>query len=109
MEEIKMLQPILSIVLTVLGLIMVVFGWFIVKVFSAVTESLNKLESRINDLSGIISGLNATQLAYKENTEDIKIKCVSRHAEINKTLKEHDCKLNEHDTSIQLLKQKVQL
>lgn len=104
-----MLQPLLSIVLSVLGLIMIVFGWFIVKVFSAVTESLNKLESRINDLSGIISGLNATQLAYKENTEDIKIKCVSRHAEINKTLKEHDYKLNEHDTSIQLLKQKVQL
>lgn len=104
-----MLQPILSVVISVLGLVMIVFGWFIVKVFGAVTDSIKKLDGRIHDLSQIISGLNATQLAYKENTEEVKIKCVARHTEINKTLKEHECKINEHDTSIQLLKQKVKL
>lgn len=98
---------ILSALLTVLGLLMIVFGWFMVKVFANVTDSVTRLNDQIYKLSGTISGMNAIQLTYQGGIDDMKGGCVNRHKDVREKLEDHSNKISEHDGDIKVLKSKI--
>ena len=100
------MQAVIGIVLSVLGLLMVVFGWFIIKVFSSVTDSIKDLNKTTFTLSNTISGMNAIQLTYQGGIDEMKDKCSGKHDRINLRLDKHEEKLNSLDTKIQLIEKK---
>ena len=91
---------ILPALLTVLGLLMVVFGWFMVKVIGSVTDSIAKLNDQILKLTGLLSGMNAIQLSAQDG-------CSRRHKDIHDKLEEHSNKLSSHSGDIRVLQEKI--
>ena len=96
----------IDIALTVLGFLMVIFGWFIIKVFGTVTDSIKELNKTTFTLSNTISGMNAIQLTYQGGIDELKHRCSGKHDKINERLDKHEEKLSVLDTKIQLIEKK---
>jgi len=104
------LSEIIGIVLTVVGLLIGVSGWFIVRVFNDISDRLKEaneesknIRKELSHLGNITSGLHATQIAYEGSIDELKRTFRDKHSKVCEKLELHDQLLGEHETRISII------